>query len=151
MPDRTTRRTFLQTSAAAAAGAALAGPETLAARLDRPNVLLIVIDSLRTDFVGAYGSHVRTPNIDALARDGLRFTRAFPEAMPTVPARNSILGGRRFFPFRGWYDRPGLIGQPGWSPLRDVPHSLPAVLRRAGFWTAYVTDNPFLGFAPPYV
>jgi arylsulfatase A-like enzyme len=150
MASRTTRRRFLQTSAAAAAGAALGESGAPAARADRPNVLLIVVDSLRTDNVGAYGSRVRTPNIDALARDGLRFTRAYPEAMPTVPARNSILSGRRTFPFRGWHDRRGLIAQPGWSPLRDVPGALPAVLRRAGWWTAYVTDNPFLGFARPY-
>ena len=45
--------------------------------------------------------------MDALARDGLRFTRMFPEAMPTVPARNSILLGRRIFPFRGWHSPPG--------------------------------------------
>jgi arylsulfatase A-like enzyme len=150
MPAGTTRRRFLQASAAAAAGAALGDPGALAAPGDRPNVLLIVIDSLRTDFVGAYGSRVRTPNIDALAREGLRFTRAYPEAMPTVPARNSILSGRRTFPFRGWSDRAGLVAQPGWSPLPDVETALPALLRRAGWWTAYVTDNPFLGFARPY-
>ena len=70
--------------------------------------------------------------------------------MPTVPARNSILGGRRTFPFRNWHDYPGLLDSPGWAPLRHVDDSLPAVLRRAGYWTAYVTDNPFLGFARPY-
>jgi arylsulfatase A-like enzyme len=150
VPPALTRRRFLEASAVAAAGTALPGPGALAAQKDRPNVLLIVIDSLRTDFVGAYGSRVRTPNIDALARDGIRFTRAYPEAMPTVPARNSILSGRRAFPFRGWRDLPGLIAQPGWSPLRDVPSALPALLRRAGWWTACVTDNPFLGFARPY-
>jgi arylsulfatase A-like enzyme len=150
MPPGTTRRRFLQASAAAAAGVALADPGALAAPADRPNVLLLVIDSLRTDFLGAYGSRVQTPNIDALAREGLRFTRAYPEAMPTVPARNSILSGRRVFPFRGWRDLDGLVAKPGWSPLSDVPASLPALLRRAGWWTAYVTDNPFLGFAPPY-
>jgi arylsulfatase A-like enzyme len=151
MPPGTTRRRFLQASAGAAAAAALGEPSgVLAAQADRPNVLLIVIDSLRTDFVGAYGSRVRTPNIDAIAGEGLRFTRAYPEAMPTVPARNSILSGRRHFPFRGWRDYDGLIGQPGWSPLDDVPNALPALLRRAGWWTAIVTDNPFLGFAPPY-
>ena len=150
MPPPPPRRRFIQTAAAAAPAAALGEPAALAGRADAPNVLLIVIDSLRTDYVGAYGGRARTPNIDALARDGLRFTRAYPEAMPTVPARNSILSGRRVFPFRGWYDRDGLIGQPGWSPLRDVKGALPAVLRRAGYWTAYVTDNPFLGFARPY-
>jgi arylsulfatase A-like enzyme len=150
MPPGTTRRRFLEASAATAAGVALGQTQAFAAQAGRPNVLLLVVDSLRTDYVGAYGSRVKTPNIDAIAAQGLRFTRAYPEAMPTVPARNSILSGRRTFPFRDWRDREGLIAQPGWSPLDDVPNSLPAVLRRAGFWTGYVTDNPFLAYAKPY-
>src|ERR687895_1030986 len=149
MPPGTTRRRFIQASAATAAGVAL-GQTGALAQARRPNVLLVVIDSLRTDFVGIYGSRTKTPNIDAIAADGIRFPRAFPEAMPTVPARNSILSGRRVWPFRGWRDRDGLIGQPGWSPLSDAPNALPALLRRAGWWTAYVTDNPFLAYAPPY-
>jgi arylsulfatase A-like enzyme len=150
MPPETTRRRFLQASAATAAGVALGRTQGFAAQADRPNILLLVVDSLRTDYVGIYGSQVKTPNIDAIAAQGLRFTRAYPEAMPTVPARNSILSGRRVFPFRDWRDRQGLIAQPGWSPLEDVPNSLPALLRRAGFWTAYVTDNPFLAYSKPY-
>ena len=142
------RRSFLQASAAAAASAALGEAGAFARRPDRPNVLLVIVDSLRADAV--YERGVRTPNMDALARQGLRFTNAFPEAMPTVPARNSILSGRRMFPFRGWHDHRGLIAAPGWSPLRNVDQALPAVLRRAGYWTAYVTDNPFLGFSAPY-
>ncbi|HLM10486.1 MAG TPA: sulfatase [Thermoleophilaceae bacterium] len=113
-----------------------------------PNLLVIVIDTLRADHV--YGAGARTPNIDALARDGISFTRTFPEAMPTVPARNSLLSGRRGFPFWGWYDRRGLIQMPGWQPLGDVGRTFTSVLRDAGWWTAYVTDNPFLGFARPY-
>ena len=142
------RRRFLQASGAAAASAALGEAGAFARRPDRPNVLLVIVDSLRADAV--YERGVRTPNMDALARQGLRFTNAFPEAMPTVPARNSILSGRRMFPFRGWHDHRGLIAAPGWSPLRNVDQALPAVLRRAGYWTAYVTDNPFLGFSAPY-
>ena len=145
-PD--TRRTFLKASAAVAAGAALGEPAAFAQRADRPNVLLVIVDSLRADAVFERG--IRTPNMDALVRQGLSFTDAYPEAMPTVPARNSILSGRRQFPFRGWHDHRGLIAAPGWSPLRNVDRSLPAVLRGAGYWTAYVTDNPFLGFAYPY-
>jgi arylsulfatase A-like enzyme len=146
----TTRRRFLQASAATAAGVAFARPPALAQSATRPNVLLIMIDSLRPDYVGAYGSGVKTPHIDSLAHDGLRFTRAYPEAMPTVPARNSMLSGKRVFPFRGWRDGRGLIAAPGWSPLADVDNALPALLRRAGYFTAYVTDNPFLGFSQPY-
>ena len=44
-----------------------------------------------------YDDWVRTPNMSALARRGLRFTQAYPEAMPTVPARNSIFAGRHAF------------------------------------------------------
>jgi arylsulfatase A-like enzyme len=147
MGSRVTRRRFVQASAAAAATAAIE-PSAFAQRPDGPNVLLVIVDSLRADAV--YDRWVRTPTMDALARQGMRFTNAFPEAMPTVPARNSILSGRRHFPFRGWHDRPGLIEAPGWEPLDHVDASFLSVLRRAGWWTAYVTDNPFLGYAPPY-
>jgi arylsulfatase A-like enzyme len=108
----------------------------------------VIVDSLRADAV--YDDWVRTPNIAALARRGIRFTDVFPEAMPTVPARNSILSGRHQFPYRGWYDRRGLIDAPGWEPLDHPERSFLAALRRAGYWTAYVTDNPFLAYAPPY-
>ena len=149
MRRTTTRRRFIQASAAAAATGTLLGDTSAFARKpDGPNLILIIIDSLRADAV--YENHVRTPNIDALIRQGIRFTSAYPEAMPTVPARNSILAGHRTFPFHGWHDYPGLLYSPGWAPLRDIKNSLPGVLRRAGYWTAYVTDNPFLGFASPY-
>jgi arylsulfatase A-like enzyme len=144
----TTRRRFLQASAAAAAGSALGDLSAFAARPDGPNLLLVIVDSLRSDAV--YERAVATPNIDELVGQGLRFTSAYPEAMPTVPARNSILGGRRTFPFHNWHDYPGLLYSPGWAPLRDVKRSLPGALRQAGYWTAYVTDNPFLGFSRPY-
>jgi arylsulfatase A-like enzyme len=144
----TTRRRFLQASAAAAAGTALGDLPAFAQRPDGPNLILVIVDSLRADAV--YDRAIHTPNIDELLFQGVRFTSAYPEAMPTVPARNSILGGRRTFPFRHWHDYPGLLDSPGWAPLRHVHDSLPAVLRRAGYWTAYVTDNPFLGFSRPY-
>jgi arylsulfatase A-like enzyme len=146
VPSSTTRRRFLQASAATAVLGGAQG--AFAQRADGPNVILVIVDSLRADTV--YERAVRTPNIDALAQQGVRFTEVFPEAMPTVPARNSILSGRRTFPFRGWHDYRGLLASPGWSPLRHVDRSLTAVLRRAGWWTAFVTDNPFLGFSVPY-
>ena len=117
-------------------------------RVQRPNVVVIVLDTLRADH--AYGPGAQTPAVDELMRRGLRFAHVFPEAMPTVPARNSILSGRRQFPFRGWEKNPGLLDHPGWQGLDDVSSAFTSVLRRAGWWTACVTDNPFLGFASPY-
>jgi arylsulfatase A-like enzyme len=72
--------------------------------------------------------------------------------MPTVPARRSILTGRRVFPFRGWRPQPelGVRDTPGWAPIEDVGATFTSALRRAGWWTGYVTDNPFLGFAKGY-
>lgn len=145
---RGTRRQFL--AAAAAAGAARyldtgGGPR---AHGNGPNILLIVVDSLRADH--ALGPRARTPAIDALAAQSVRFPNMFPEAMPTVPARNSLLSGRRVFPFRDWHDHPGLIAKPGWEPLEPLDRALTTVLWRAGWWTGYVTDNPFLGFSSPY-
>src|SRR5687768_457357 len=40
---------------------------------ERPNVVVLVLDTLRADYVGAYGGRALTPNIDRLARLGLRF------------------------------------------------------------------------------
>ncbi|MEA2364612.1 MAG: hypothetical protein QOI32_124 [Thermoleophilaceae bacterium] len=142
-----TRRRFVQASAGAALTAALE-PAAFAQTPDGPNVVLFIVDSLRADAV--YDSWVRTPNMESLRRRGLSFTNVHPEAMPTVPARNSILGGRRAFPFRGWHDWNGLIDAPGWEPLGHVDASLTSAFRRGGYFTTYVTDNPFLGFAKPY-
>jgi arylsulfatase A-like enzyme len=140
-----TRRQFL-----GAAGMSLVAGLDVALRggPDRPNVVLLVVDTLRTDHV--YGKRARTSNIDALARRGLAFTRCYPEAMPTVPARRSIMTGRRVFPFTGWRPWGGMVQEPGWEPIADPSLTFTSILRRAGYWTGCVTDNPFVGFARSY-
>jgi arylsulfatase A-like enzyme len=148
-PAPITRRRLIQRAGASAALAAgLPGTTRAALPPDRPNVVVIVVDTLRADH--AFGNRARTPNFDALTREGLSFTRFFPEAMPTVPARRSILSGRRTFPFRHWHPYRGLLPEPGWAPLGDVRASFTSVLRRAGYWTAYATDNTSLGFSAPW-
>ena len=111
------RREFLKATGAGAAGASLLGVSALAAGCSHPkpspnppndppansgmNVIVVIIDSLRKDHVGAYGNDLmRTPNLDALSKESLRFDRAHPEAMPTIPARRAIHTGVRTFPFR---------------------------------------------------
>jgi arylsulfatase A-like enzyme/Tfp pilus assembly protein PilF len=61
------------------------------------NVLLITIDTLRADALGAYGGRAATPNLDRLARDGIRFTFAHSHAVVTLPSHTSILTGQ--YPF----------------------------------------------------
>jgi arylsulfatase A-like enzyme len=66
---------------------------TQAAPAPRPNVLLIVADDLGYSDLGCYGGEIATPNLDALARDGLRFTQFYNTAR-CWPSRAAILTGR---------------------------------------------------------
>jgi arylsulfatase A-like enzyme len=149
------RRRFLQAGAAGAAGAALL-PAT-GCSMDETgspgklNVLLLIVDSLRPDHVGAYGSpQIKTPNVDAIAARGLRFNRAFPEAMVTIPARRSIFTTKRIFPFRDFVPNEELGQSPGWLPIDDTEHTFTSELRRQGYWVAQVSDNPHLAFTKAY-
>jgi arylsulfatase A-like enzyme len=115
------------------------------------NVLLLIVDSLRPDHVGAYGSpQVQTPNVDSLANRGLRFNRAFPEAMVTIPARRSIFTCQRIFPFRNFVPNPELGNSPGWLPIDDTKHTFTTALGNEGYWVAQVSDNPHLGFTKAF-
>jgi len=59
------------------------------------NVLFVMTDQLRTDYLSAYGHPtLKTPNIDALAARGVRFTRAYVQSPVCGPARMSYYTGR---------------------------------------------------------
>lgn len=60
---------------------------------DAPNILLITADQLRWDYVGAYGSFVRTPNLDRLAAEGCVFDRAYSPNPVCIPARHNLITG----------------------------------------------------------
>jgi arylsulfatase A-like enzyme len=158
-----TRRDLIRYSGAGAAGAAALAAsgcdltdssdsdeprvQKVVAREGEPlNVLLIVTDSTRRDFVSAYDGDelAHTPNLDTLADEGIRFDRAVPEAMPTVAMRRALLTGTRSFPFRDWKVAPKLPQFPGWSPIPPYKRLFTEFMDAAGIETAYVTDNPFL-------
>jgi arylsulfatase A-like enzyme len=154
---RLSRRRLLQAASVAGAGAALplaagcAGDGGDDDSREPENVVLIVIDSLRPDFVGAYGApRVRTPNLDALIAKGLRFNRAYPEALVTVPARRSIFTGKRIFPYRDFKPVYDLGVSPGWTPIENLDQTLMRTLSDAGYHTVQVTDNPHTGFTETY-
>lgn len=69
------------------------GPSLLVAK---PNILLIYSDDQGWADLGAQGvdAHIRTPNLDQLARDGIRFTRGYVCAPQCVPSRAGVLTGR---------------------------------------------------------
>lgn len=62
---------------------------------DRPNVVLFIVDDVSWNDYGCYGNAAaRTPNIDALAENGIRFDQAFLTASSCSPSRSSIITGR---------------------------------------------------------
>ena len=96
-----------------------------------PNVLLITIDTLRADRLGAYGSETtRTPHIDRLAREGIVFENALAAAPMTRPSHFSL--------FTSVYprDHGSLNNQ---IPLRGGIPLLPEAFRQGGYQTAAVT------------
>jgi arylsulfatase A-like enzyme len=92
------------------------------------NVIVIVMDSLRVDHVGCYGSNVQTPNIDRVAAEGTLLEQAFAESLPTLPARTTMWTGRVGFPFRPW------------QPFELGDLLLAEVLWDKGYTSAVVTD-----------
>ena len=54
------------------------------------NVVLLIVDTLRADYLGSYGSDAHTPNMDALASSGVRFEHAYSHAPMTVPSHSSM-------------------------------------------------------------
>lgn len=62
-------------------------------RLQHLNVILITVDTLRADHVGAYGSKAATPNLDRIAREGTVFSRCIAQVPLTLPSHTTILSG----------------------------------------------------------
>ena len=92
------------------------------------NLVLITIDTLRADHVGAYGwAAARTPTLDTLARDGAVFERAYAAAPITLPSHATIISGR-YPPGHGARDN-------GIRMSSSVP-TLATELRARGFKTA---------------
>ena len=116
---------------------------------NRPNIVLIVADTLRTKFLGCYGnSAIYTPHLDAFAQQSIRFTQAYPEALPTIPVRRGLHTGRRAFPFRDYKPlKWDIVYLPGWQALSETQDSLAENVAAAGYHTGFVTDTlPY--FAP---
>jgi arylsulfatase A-like enzyme len=105
-------------------------------RSPAPNILLIVVDTLRSDRLGCYGHDRETsPHLDRLAERGVRYERCYATSSWTLPSCASLLSGLY----------PAAHGAEGWSSAvgPDVPW-LPSILHDAGYHTAGVSSNPFL-------
>ncbi|HZI63486.1 MAG TPA: sulfatase-like hydrolase/transferase, partial [Thermoanaerobaculia bacterium] len=105
------------------------------------NVVLVLVDTLRADHVGAYGyGRPTTPNFDAFAAQGILFERAWSQAACTFPSVNSLLTSR--YPAR-------FLGQPGGAMgIPPEQPALPEILGRAGYATAAVSASPIVRRTP---
>src|SRR5919108_2517622 len=97
--------------------AAIAAPQKPPA-----NVILVTIDTLRADHLGCYGDrNIETPNIDALAAEGVRFENGYAAVPVTLPSHASILTGT--YPmYSGMHDFSGNKLNPQQPTLASVLH-----------------------------
>ncbi len=101
------------------------------------NVVVITIDTLRPDHLGCYGyKQIRTPNIDALASDGVRFERAYTAVPVTLPSHTVIFTGT-YPTFSGMHDFAG-------NKLGPNQPTLASVLRDHGYTTGAVVASAVL-------
>lgn len=126
--------------AACAADTPQASPAAPAAPAQRPpNIVYILADDLGWGEVGCYGQRkIRTPNLDGLAQEGLRFTRAYTGAPVCAPSRAVLMTGRSLAncPIRGNLDPdPKTEGQ---TPLPPGVPTLAGQLKSAGYATAAI-------------
>lgn len=120
---------------------AIASPLAAApTRADRPNVLVLHVDQLRVDCLGVYGNpDIKTPNIDRLAADGVRYTNSFCSFPVCTPSRYSLLSGRYVHDHAGWDNR---------STLAPEIATFPRIFRAAGYRTKAVGK---MHFTPTYL
>ena len=101
----------------------------------QPNVVIILADDLGYGDVGCYGAKsVKTPNVDRLAAEGIRFTDAHAVAATCTPSRYALMTGQ--YPWR----KPGTGILPGDAALIIPPGSttLPSIMKQAGYTTGAV-------------
>ena len=113
------------------------------AQQKKPNIIWITCEDI-SPFIGAYGDQlIKTPNIDQLAKEGIRFNNVYTAAGVCAPSRSSFITGMYPTPFGTMHMR--TIGDPKYQPVPSYSAVIPAgikcfpeYLRMAGY---YCTNN----------
>src|SRR3954465_7578586 len=109
-------KTYLTRLLAAVVLALLPGFAPAADAADKPNVVFILADDIGYGDFGCYGAtKVKTPNVDALAAQGMRFTDAHAPSAVCTPTRYAVMTGQY-----AWRHKPGANILPGDAPLSIV-------------------------------
>lgn len=106
----------------------------------KPNILLITCDQLRSDYVGCYGADfMETPNIDTLAQEGCLYENAYSPNPVCIPARHNILTGltARHHGFDDNYFGPEAKSMPWYLP------TFPQILSDSGYETIAIGKMHF--------
>ncbi|HEU4386216.1 MAG TPA: sulfatase-like hydrolase/transferase [Blastocatellia bacterium] len=115
----------------------------------KPNVVLIVTDDVGYGDIGSYGApDVKTPNIDSLARDGVRMTD-FYAAPQCTPTRAALISGRYQQRFRLDAAMGGPKSPSGQTGLPARGYSLPQLLKNNGYSTGLI-GKWHLGYKPEF-
>ena len=97
------------------------------------NVVLVIADTVRRDYLGCYGSTwCKTPNLDRLAEESFVFDRAYCSSYPTVPNRWDVLTGKHNYTYAAW------------EPLSRDEVTLGMILEQGGMTSMMIADTPHI-------
>lgn len=100
------------------------------------NIILIISDTLRRDFLGCYGNKwISTPNINKFAENSIVFDNAYIGSFPTIPNRHEILTGKFVFTYHKW------------APIPEKDITIPKILKEKKYISMGIFDTPH-PFAP---
>ena len=131
------RRQFLTAAASAAVASAATRP---------PNVVMIYCDDLGYGDLGCYGSKIRTPNVDRMATEGVRFTHFYSGNPVCSPSRAALLTGR--YPTR--VGVPRVLFPTDKTGLPDSEVTIARMLK-ARSYASMCIGKWHLGHLPPYL
>ena len=103
----------------------------------KPNVILIMADDLGYKELGSYGQKlIKTPYLDQLAKDGMRFTRGYAGNAVCAPSRCVLLTGRH--PGHAWVRNNGEVKPEGQRPIPASEVTIAEALKAHGYNTAHI-------------